>query len=91
MQTVSGLNPNLQVNFFQGGHMIYLDDTARPQMKTDLATFYRGQPIPLALTLWNLAAPWPDASPADTPTATAQATDTATATATATAIAAPAQ
>jgi carboxypeptidase C (cathepsin A) len=73
MQTVSGLNPNLQVNFFQGGHMIYLDDTARPQMKSDLASFYRGQPIPLALSLWNLAAPWPDASPADTTTATAQA------------------
>ncbi|MFP3559660.1 peptidase S10, partial [Paraburkholderia sp. SIMBA_049] len=36
LQTVKGLNPKLQVNFFQGGHMTYLDDVARPQMKRDL-------------------------------------------------------
>ncbi|OXH84827.1 peptidase S10, partial [Burkholderia multivorans] len=41
LQTVKGLNPKLQVNFFQGGHMIYLDDVARPQMKRDLKRFYQ--------------------------------------------------
>lgn len=40
---MKGLNPKLQVNFFQGGHMIYLDDVARPQMKRDLKTFYKGR------------------------------------------------
>ncbi|WP_042301318.1 S10 family serine carboxypeptidase-like protein [Paraburkholderia kururiensis] len=74
LQTVPGMNPNLQVNFFQGGHMIYLDDVARPQMKTDLVDYYRGQPIPLALSLWTLPAPWPDESPAGTPTAAAAQT-----------------
>ncbi|WP_408585349.1 S10 family serine carboxypeptidase-like protein [Paraburkholderia bannensis] len=73
LQTVSGLNANLQVNFFPGGHMIYLDDTARPKMKSDLVKYYAGQPIPLALSVWTLPAPWPDESPAGTPTATAQA------------------
>jgi carboxypeptidase C (cathepsin A) len=73
LQTVRGLNPDLQVNFFQGGHMIYLDDVARPKMKSDLVDYYRGQPIPLALSLWTLPAPWRDESPAGTPTATAQA------------------
>ncbi|TKC81425.1 peptidase S10 [Trinickia terrae] len=72
LQTVPGLTPNLQVNFFQGGHMTYLDDVARPQMKRDLVSYYRGYPIPLALTLWTLPAPWPDESPAGTPTAIAQ-------------------
>jgi carboxypeptidase C (cathepsin A) len=81
LQTVRGLNPNLQVNFFPGGHMIYLDDTARPKMKTDLVDYYRGQPIPLALSLHTLPAPWRDEAPAGTPTgspatATAQATTT---------------
>ncbi|MBE0628401.1 MAG: peptidase S10, partial [Burkholderia vietnamiensis] len=42
LQTVKGLNPKLQVNFFQGGHMTYLDDVARPQMKRDLRIFYQG-------------------------------------------------
>jgi carboxypeptidase C (cathepsin A) len=73
LQTVRGLNPDLQVNFFQGGHMIYLDDVARPKMKSDLVNYYEGQPIPLALSLWTLPAPWRDESPAGTPTSTAQA------------------
>ncbi|WP_415764178.1 S10 family serine carboxypeptidase-like protein [Paraburkholderia sp. J10-1] len=73
LQTVAGLNPNLQVNFFQGGHMIYLDDVARPKMKADLVSYYGGQPIPLALSLWTLPQPWPDESPAGTPTSTAVA------------------
>ncbi|MBN3751888.1 peptidase S10 [Paraburkholderia sp. Tr-20389] len=76
LQTVGGLNPDLQVNFFQGGHMIYLDDVARPKMKSDLVDYYGGQPIPLALSLWTLPAPWRDESPAGTPTSTAQAAAT---------------
>ncbi|CAB3768172.1 S10 family serine carboxypeptidase-like protein [Paraburkholderia humisilvae] len=76
LQTVPHLNPNLQVNFFPGGHMIYLDDTARPKMKADLVDYYGGQPIPSALSLGTLPAPWRDESPAGTPTATAQATTT---------------
>jgi carboxypeptidase C (cathepsin A) len=74
LQTVPGLNPDLQVNFFQGGHMIYLDDVARPGMKRDLVRFYRGTPLPDALALWTLPPPWADESPASQPTtATAQA------------------
>lgn len=80
LQTVKGLAPNLQVNFFQGGHMIYLDDVARPKMKADLANYYAGQPIPLALSLWTLPAPWSDESPAGTPTTPTTATAQATAT-----------
>ncbi|WP_408250609.1 S10 family serine carboxypeptidase-like protein [Paraburkholderia xenovorans] len=77
LQTVPGLNPDLQVNFFQGGHMIYLDDVARPLMKRDLVRFYRGTPLPDALALWTLPAPWRDESPASEPTATATAQVTA--------------
>lgn len=73
LQTVPGINPDLQVNFFPGGHMIYLDDTARPAMKRDLVRFYRGTPMPDALALWTLPAPWRDESPASEPTATATA------------------
>ncbi|MGM3277038.1 S10 family serine carboxypeptidase-like protein [Ralstonia sp. 24A2] len=73
LQTVSGLNPNLQVTFYQGGHMIYLDDVARPQMKNDLVAYFGGQSIPSALTLATLPAPWADEAPAGTPTLTAQA------------------
>ena len=73
LQTVPGLFPNLQVTFYPGGHMTYLDDTARPQMKTQLADFYRGQWIPGALGLWMLPPPWRDEAPAGTPTETAQA------------------
>ncbi|CAB3800939.1 hypothetical protein LMG28688_05279 [Paraburkholderia caffeinitolerans] len=77
LQTVKGLAPDLQVNFFQGGHMIYLDDVARPKMKADLVSYYAGQPIAQALSLWTLPAPWSDESPAGTPTTvTAQAAAT---------------
>lgn len=72
LQTVKGLFPYLQVTFYPGGHMIYLDDTARPQMKAQLTDFYQGQRIPGALGLWMLPAPWRDEAPAGTPTETAQ-------------------
>ena len=72
LQTVKGLFPNLQVTFYPGGHMTYLDDTARPQMKAQLADFYQGQWIPGALGLWMLPPPWRDEAPAGTPTETAQ-------------------
>ncbi|HEF4770052.1 S10 family serine carboxypeptidase-like protein [Burkholderia multivorans] len=78
LQTVKGLNPKLQVNFFQGGHMIYLDDVARPQMKRDLKRFYQGSRIPTALTLRMLPPPWPDQSPAGTPTGSTPASGAAT-------------
>jgi carboxypeptidase C (cathepsin A) len=75
LQTVQGLNPNLQVTFYPGGHMIYLDDHARPKMKSDLRDFYAGRQAPEALGLWMLPPPWDDESPAGTPTlAAAQAT-----------------
>jgi hypothetical protein len=73
LQTVSGLSPNLRINFFQGGHMIYLDDVARLKMKADFVSYYAGQPVPLALSLWTPPSPWPDESPAGTPTSTALA------------------
>ncbi|MBU9280818.1 S10 family serine carboxypeptidase-like protein [Burkholderia multivorans] len=79
LQTVKGLNPKLQVNFFQGGHMIYLDDVARPQMKRDLKRFYQGSRIPTALTLRMLPPPWPDQSPAGTPTGSTPGSGVATA------------
>jgi carboxypeptidase C (cathepsin A) len=75
LQTVKGLNPNLQLTFYQGGHMIYLDNVARPQMQADLVSFYQNQPISTALTLSQLAAPWPDQSPANTPTVAAAVAD----------------
>ncbi|WP_176043834.1 S10 family serine carboxypeptidase-like protein [Burkholderia vietnamiensis] len=78
LQTVKGLNPKLQVNFFQGGHMTYLDDVARPQMKRDLRIFYQGRRIPTALTLHTLPPPWPDESPAGTPTGSAPGASAAT-------------
>ncbi|MEX3605504.1 MAG: peptidase S10 [Burkholderia sp.] len=68
LQTVSGLNPNLQMTFYQGGHMIYLDNVARPQLKSDLVSFFANQPISNALSLAQLPAPWPDESSAGTPT-----------------------
>ncbi|PRG36428.1 S10 family serine carboxypeptidase-like protein [Burkholderia multivorans] len=79
LQTVKGLNPKLQVNFFQGGHMIYLDDVARPQMKRDLKRFYQGSRIPTALTLRMLPPPWPDQSRAGTPTGSTPGSGAATA------------
>ncbi len=36
-----GNNPNIQTKFYGGGHMTYLDDTARVQEKADLAAFYQ--------------------------------------------------
>ncbi|PMS38806.1 carboxypeptidase C (cathepsin A) [Trinickia symbiotica] len=72
LQTVQGLNPNLQVTLYPGGHMIYLDDNARPKMKSDLRDFYAAQPAPGALGLWMLPPPWRDESPAGTPTLAAQ-------------------
>jgi carboxypeptidase C (cathepsin A) len=36
-----GSVPGLGVKIYQGGHMTYLDNVARPQEKSDLAAFYR--------------------------------------------------
>ncbi len=36
-----GASPNIGVHFYQGGHMTYLDDVARPLEKADLAAFYQ--------------------------------------------------
>jgi carboxypeptidase C (cathepsin A) len=36
-----GTNPNVQVRNYVGGHMTYLDDASRVQMKADLAEWYR--------------------------------------------------
>ena len=47
--------------------MIYLDNTARPQLKSDLVAHYQSQPIANALTLAKLPPPWPDENPANTP------------------------
>jgi carboxypeptidase C (cathepsin A) len=73
LQTVQNLNANLQVTFYQGGHMVYLDDTARVQLKSDLENYFAGTPIPSALTLSTLPPAWADESPAGTPTVMAQA------------------
>jgi carboxypeptidase C (cathepsin A) len=37
-----GSQPNLGVRFYNGGHMVYLDDASRPLEKADLAAFYQG-------------------------------------------------
>ncbi|MCX4165304.1 MULTISPECIES: peptidase S10 [Paraburkholderia] len=76
LQTVPHLNPNLQVNFVQGGHMIYLDDVARPQVKAHLKLFYAAKQIPGALTLTTLPQPWRDESPASSPTVSTPSTVT---------------
>ncbi|AOK28711.1 MULTISPECIES: S10 family serine carboxypeptidase-like protein [Burkholderia] len=39
-----GSQPNLTIKDYQGGHMVYLDDTSRPQEKGDLVTFYNAAP-----------------------------------------------
>ncbi|WP_323122842.1 S10 family peptidase [Burkholderia alba] len=39
-----GAQPNLTIRNYQGGHMVYLDDTSRPQEKADLVTFYNRTP-----------------------------------------------
>jgi carboxypeptidase C (cathepsin A) len=36
-----GANPNVAVRNYMGGHMTYLDDGSRVQMKADLAAWYR--------------------------------------------------
>jgi len=36
-----GSAPDVQVKSYPGGHMLYLDDQARPLAKADLANFYR--------------------------------------------------
>jgi carboxypeptidase C (cathepsin A) len=36
-----GAGADVQVRSYTGGHMLYLDDRARPQAKADLAAFYR--------------------------------------------------
>ncbi|MFL9875067.1 S10 family serine carboxypeptidase-like protein [Paraburkholderia megapolitana] len=77
LQTVPGLNPKIQVGFFQGGHMIYLDDVARPQMKSDLKTFYANRRIPTALTLRELPPPWQDENAASVPTGSIPTTQAA--------------
>ncbi|RQR56793.1 peptidase S10 [Burkholderia sp. Bp9125] len=35
-----GSQRNLTIRDYQGGHMVYLDNTSRPQEKADLVTFY---------------------------------------------------
>ncbi|KVK79638.1 S10 family serine carboxypeptidase-like protein [Burkholderia sp. MSMB1498] len=40
-----GAQPNLTIKDYQGGHMVYLDDTSRPREKADLATFYAATPV----------------------------------------------
>ncbi len=39
-----GAQPNLTIRTYQGGHMVYLDDTSRPEEKTDLVSFYNRTP-----------------------------------------------
>lgn len=36
-----GANPGVALHFYQGGHMTYLDDVARPQEKADMTAFYQ--------------------------------------------------
>jgi len=36
-----GAGPDVRVRSYMGGHMLYLDDQARPLAKADLADFYR--------------------------------------------------
>ena len=66
-----GADPNIGVHFYQGGHMTYLDDVARPLEKADLAAFYQAalagaKAIPGA----QAAASAPIETPARVPTAT---------------------
>lgn len=64
-------HPNLQIRHYNGGHMVYLDDTSRPQEKADLVAFYRGAPgwtgspdhALAAPTTRTLARPRPAAAP----------------------------
>jgi carboxypeptidase C (cathepsin A) len=36
-----GVNSNVQVTFYRGGHMTYLDDRSRPVEKADLVQFFQ--------------------------------------------------
>ena len=71
LQTVPGLNPNIQLTFYQGGHMIYLDNVARPKMQADLVSYYQNKPLTASLSLAQLSAPWTDEHPANTATTVA--------------------
>ncbi|MCX4161756.1 MULTISPECIES: peptidase S10 [Paraburkholderia] len=71
LQTVPGLNPNIQLTFYQGGHMIYLDNVARPKMQADLVSYYQNKPLAASLSLAQLSAPWTDEHPANTATTVA--------------------
>jgi len=60
-----GVNPNIVMRFYVGGHMTYLDDAARVQEKADLAQFYQSA---LAATATSASIPSAPASvPAETP------------------------
>ncbi len=39
-----GPTPNVQLRFYPGGHMTYLDDRSRPLLKASLAAFYAATP-----------------------------------------------
>jgi len=39
-----GEQRELQIRHYAGGHMVYLDDTSRPQEKADLAAFFQAAP-----------------------------------------------
>ncbi len=63
-----GANANIVVRNYSGGHMTYLDDTARVQQKADMAQFYQS-------ALAGTAAPVPSApasAPMETPMPTAR-------------------
>ena len=59
-----GADPNIGVHFYQGGHMTYLDDVARPLEKADLAAFYQAA---LAGAKAIPGAPAAASSPIETP------------------------
>ena len=63
-----GANANIVVRNYSGGHMTYLDDTARVQQKADMVQFYQS-------ALAGTTAPVPSApasAPAETPMPTAR-------------------
>ncbi len=64
LKSVSGIHPDIQVTHYSGGHMIYLDDNARPLMRADLLNYYKGTAIAGAMTLADMPDPWTDAAPA---------------------------
>ncbi len=40
-----GTQSNLSIKHYQGGHMVYLDDTSRPLEKADLVAFIKAAPV----------------------------------------------